>query len=252
MKKLSIGDVENITGLTARAIRLYESQGLLTPARTSGGRREYGDVDLAKLAAIQTLKEVSFPLSEIRAVLADDVSMEAMIDFRLATIERQIRQLQDAKSKLAPISQAISDGAILNTGAIIALIKASLSHRSDAAWALAWMRFSKELPPKEWCNIIDYMGEGHNSPDAKWRDLGRRIQESMPLDPTDGKAQEFLDEWRLLMSEFQAVATQEQIKLAEKFWKKVGDWGHLVDQPMSEEIIALMKAAAVSREQNQL
>jgi MerR family transcriptional regulator/heat shock protein HspR len=50
-------------------IRLYETRGLLTPARTSGGTRQYSDADIAVLLHIGELLEQGLNLAGIAKVL---------------------------------------------------------------------------------------------------------------------------------------------------------------------------------------
>ena len=46
---MKINDVERITGLTQKAIRLYESKGLVNIARDENGYRNYSDEDIEDL-----------------------------------------------------------------------------------------------------------------------------------------------------------------------------------------------------------
>ena len=46
---LSAADCASRTGLTARALRVYEEFGLIAPRRSAGGWRQYGPHDLMKL-----------------------------------------------------------------------------------------------------------------------------------------------------------------------------------------------------------
>ena len=58
MAVFPIGTVMKLTDLTARQIRYYEDQGLITPERTSGNRRMYSLNDLDRLLEIKDyLKE---------------------------------------------------------------------------------------------------------------------------------------------------------------------------------------------------
>ena len=45
----AISVVAELAGTGQQNIRLYETRGLLTPARTSGGTRQYSDADIALL-----------------------------------------------------------------------------------------------------------------------------------------------------------------------------------------------------------
>jgi MerR family transcriptional regulator, heat shock protein HspR len=50
-------------------IRLYETRGLLTPARTAGGTRQYSDADIAVLLRIGELLEQGLNLAGVAKVL---------------------------------------------------------------------------------------------------------------------------------------------------------------------------------------
>jgi DNA-binding transcriptional MerR regulator len=50
-----IGDLARSAGTTARALRYYEEQGLLTPERDANGYRRYGPDDVAVVHRIRAL-----------------------------------------------------------------------------------------------------------------------------------------------------------------------------------------------------
>src|SRR5215471_7814275 len=67
-----VGAVANATGLTVRTLHHYDEIGLLKPsARLAGGHRVYDAEDVARLYRIIRLRQLSFPLSQVAAVLAD-------------------------------------------------------------------------------------------------------------------------------------------------------------------------------------
>ncbi|MET8093258.1 MerR family transcriptional regulator [Micromonospora sp. NPDC005220] len=67
---LTIGDVADHFGLPAHVLRHWESVGLLSPARVTGGRRRYTRDDLFRVASILRAKQAGLPLPDIRAFLA--------------------------------------------------------------------------------------------------------------------------------------------------------------------------------------
>jgi len=70
MGRLTIGEVGKRTGLTGKAIRLYETRGLLpAPGRTEGGYRTYSEHDVAVLRFIAQARALGLSLSEIRRIL---------------------------------------------------------------------------------------------------------------------------------------------------------------------------------------
>lgn len=66
----TIRDLARDFGVTLRALRFYESRGLLSPAR-SGVERLYSDRDRVRLTLILKGKRLGFTLTEIRTMLAE-------------------------------------------------------------------------------------------------------------------------------------------------------------------------------------
>ena len=64
----SIGDLSREFGVTTRAIRFYEDQGLLSPTR-NGQNRIYRPRDRVRLKLILRGKRLGFPLKEIRELI---------------------------------------------------------------------------------------------------------------------------------------------------------------------------------------
>ncbi len=63
--RLSIGQVANRTGLSVSAIRFYETRGLVTPIRNTGGQRRYLPSDIRRLSFVLIAQQLGFPLGEI-------------------------------------------------------------------------------------------------------------------------------------------------------------------------------------------
>jgi DNA-binding transcriptional MerR regulator len=60
--EMSIGELATRFGLAPHVLRHWESMGLLTPNRETGGQRRYDDADLARVAMILMGKEAGFGL----------------------------------------------------------------------------------------------------------------------------------------------------------------------------------------------
>ena len=62
--------VEGRAGLTAKAVRLYEARGLLSPTeRTSSGYRCYTEHDIQLLRFIRQARDLGLSLAEIRTII---------------------------------------------------------------------------------------------------------------------------------------------------------------------------------------
>jgi DNA-binding transcriptional MerR regulator len=66
---LSAAECARRTGLTVRALRVYERHGLIEPARSGKGWRLYGPKELQRLNVIVTLKTFGMTLAQIRSLL---------------------------------------------------------------------------------------------------------------------------------------------------------------------------------------
>ena len=64
-----IGELSRATGASARSLRYYEEQGLLVPARTASGYREYGPRAPESVRRIRALLAMGLPSAAIRELL---------------------------------------------------------------------------------------------------------------------------------------------------------------------------------------
>jgi DNA-binding transcriptional MerR regulator len=83
----TIGQFSRISGLSIKTIRLYHEKGLLAPAWVDGesGYRYYDDRSAEKARAIVYLRELDFPLGDIKEIL-DNFQEDAQL---LGFLERQ-------------------------------------------------------------------------------------------------------------------------------------------------------------------
>jgi MerR family transcriptional regulator, heat shock protein HspR len=65
----SIAVAAELTGLHPQTLRMYEQEGLLTPARSSGGTRRYSTGDIDRLHQIMALTSDGLNLAGVRRVL---------------------------------------------------------------------------------------------------------------------------------------------------------------------------------------
>lgn len=91
-KYLHIGQVAERTGLSAKALRLYEARGLLAPdGRSSSGYRLYGAKALGRLAEIVVLRRAGFTLTEVAALLQHAAPARNLIEARIVTLRHEVQ-----------------------------------------------------------------------------------------------------------------------------------------------------------------
>jgi DNA-binding transcriptional MerR regulator len=90
----TVGQVAKQTGVNPKTIRYYDKVGLLKPSgATAGGYRLYRAEDVERLEFILTLRQVGYPLREIRKILDANIDPENAIDLQLKAITEQIGRL---------------------------------------------------------------------------------------------------------------------------------------------------------------
>jgi DNA-binding transcriptional MerR regulator len=95
---LRIGELARRSGVSAKALRLYESSGLLRPdAHSPAGYRLYGQSALRRLSQILLLRRAGFPLKRIADLISDDgAGMRELVDAQIVRLEQQAREAQAA------------------------------------------------------------------------------------------------------------------------------------------------------------
>jgi MerR family transcriptional regulator, heat shock protein HspR len=90
----AISVAAELAGLHPQTLRIYEREGLLEPARSSGGTRRYSGEDVERLRLIADLTTAGLNLAGVKRVLALEAELEAM----RATIKRLDGELQRQRS----------------------------------------------------------------------------------------------------------------------------------------------------------
>jgi len=86
---VKINQVETITGLTQKAIRLYEAKGLLRVDRSENGYRNYSERDVETLKTIKLLREAGVAIPDIKLYLCGVITLDEMVDKRKKEIEAE-------------------------------------------------------------------------------------------------------------------------------------------------------------------
>ncbi|MCS4488482.1 MerR family transcriptional regulator [Streptococcus sciuri] len=112
MGVFSIGAVMKLTDLSARQIRYYEDQGLISPERTSGNRRMFSLNDMDRLLEIKDFLDEGLNIAAIKREYADrkDRSLQKQQALTDEDVRRILRDELQNQGRFATLSQTIGNG----------------------------------------------------------------------------------------------------------------------------------------------
>jgi MerR family transcriptional regulator, copper efflux regulator len=108
-----IGQLAERLGITTKAIRFYESIGLLPePSRSPSGYRSYDEPDADRLTFIKTAQRLGLSLDEIKEIIAFRDRGERpcgyvgeVLDRQVADLDRRIREMRDLRDELKSLQR---------------------------------------------------------------------------------------------------------------------------------------------------
>ncbi|WP_338580504.1 MerR family transcriptional regulator [Pseudomonas sp. MAG733B] len=99
---MKIGELAQVSGLTASRIRFYEAQGLIQQVqRSANGYRRYPQQVLQTLQIIQCAQQAGFSLEELKNLLPDNVTGAFKHDELMVSLQRKIEQIEAMQLHLA-------------------------------------------------------------------------------------------------------------------------------------------------------
>ncbi len=110
---MNIGTVAEITGLSAKTIRYYESVGLMPqPARRANNYRDYGTAEVETLRFVQRSRRLGFSLEDVANLLAlwqnkerSSADVKSLALRHVTEIERRIRELEAMRSVVIDLAE---------------------------------------------------------------------------------------------------------------------------------------------------
>ena len=110
---MQIGTVADMSGVSAKAIRYYESIGLIEAAsRSHSGYRIYGERDLRTLRFIQRARSLGFSVEEVGALLTlwrdtdrHSAQVKALAGRHVEEIDRKIAELGGMRDTLTDLME---------------------------------------------------------------------------------------------------------------------------------------------------
>ncbi|MFZ5618367.1 MAG: MerR family transcriptional regulator [Pseudomonadota bacterium] len=244
---LTIGEVAARTGLTERALRHYENEGLLKPSRTAAGRRFYVARDLEALAQVSAFKRAGFTVAQIRSLIRGIAELSFLVDAQLSALKAQANEIETAVLLLSSVRERLGKGEALGAATLCELIRTGEKTMEEKQWKKVLDRYYTPEEQAHWrekkVDLAKAAGFDQAAYTKAWEDLSARIEAALPLDPASDKAQGFVEEWNKLLEPFMKIASPEMMKGAANMWSRIEEWEGDVKSPVSSKAAAFIREA---------
>ena len=124
-------------GVSAKALRLYEQRGLVTPVRTGAGWRAYGPAEMARAGEIAALRALGLSLAQVARVLdGDAAALEPALAAHQANLEGHARDIAGVIDKVRGLRTGLASGQAPEAAELARLMAPSATLK--AAFELPW------------------------------------------------------------------------------------------------------------------
>jgi DNA-binding transcriptional MerR regulator len=231
---LNAAECARRTGLTIRALRVYERQGLIKPIRSAKGWRLYGPSEIQRLNIIATLKTFGMTLAQIRALLkTKPPPLAQVLQMQLRVCRARRDEAQESLARVQTALATIESGKTLTLEALCeltrsmemgnhhAIIRELINERITPEEERAYMTWAAARPPEEVKAMQEY--------GAAVRVLFRSLQElrDKQCKPDAPEVQSLITEWNALavrhgLRQFMTTLMEWNPVVAQK-WLQVGE-----------------------------
>lgn len=135
------------TGVTVRALRVYENYGLITPGRSAAGWRRYGTRELLKLNEISLLKVLGLTLNQIRELTRrpSPPSLRQLLELQLGTWKLRRAETERGLAVAEAALQQLQTGRSLSVEELCSLIRSFEMTQSTTHAAI--QAADQQVPP---------------------------------------------------------------------------------------------------------
>ena len=137
------------TGLTVRALRVYERYGLIRPKRSASDWRLYGPAEITRLTEIIALKRLGLSLRHIARLLAGHpADIGTLLQMQKQSLLEKRDLLERALKTIGNMQDKLNTGASLSVDELLHLVK-DTNMTDPSMNSIAWRRYEQARPRTE-------------------------------------------------------------------------------------------------------
>ena len=124
------GQTARRLGVTTKALRVYEREGLVVPHRAESGWRLYGPAQIARLHQIIVLRDLGLSLKSIRKLVGTHSRLRDVLRLQRETLESQQDRIRRAIALIETAQRQLDEGRDLSLDDLAILTKETVVQQS--------------------------------------------------------------------------------------------------------------------------
>jgi len=192
---MTIKEMSEVSGVSARTLRYYEEIGLFSPAeRSEAGYRLYDEKTLESLRHILYFREMDIPLNTIKKIISDPaLDQNHILKMQKKMLEAERKRLDQLIDSIeAALKGAEMDFTVFTREESAELFETMLEHMPEKMKDMAIKEFgsvsqwrdhyldavSKEKVQRQYAKVVEWYGGKDAYMDSVKKPLSERIRES--------------------------------------------------------------------------
>ena len=171
---LNASEAARRLGVSVKALRLYERQGLVTPGRSAAGYRMYGPDEMTHAKQVVALRTLGLSLAQVARVLdGEPQDLAGALAGHAVTLDKEIHALVARLDRVRHIQSDLAQGRMPADGELTELLDQPEHHVAFALpwpWGGEWFELH-DIRPLNY--LIGSLGSGKTR-------LARRLAETLP------------------------------------------------------------------------
>ncbi|MEM1403850.1 MAG: MerR family transcriptional regulator [Pseudomonadota bacterium] len=219
---LTASQITAATGLSVKALRLYERHGLINPGRNAAGWRSYNEETIEQLHKIQLLKQMGLRLAEMREVLADGAPTEQLLSAQETVLASQQQRLSNTLMAVRHALHQLRGGKELSIDDLVELLKETMN-MNEQSWSAAEQELAaKHYSPSQIERIVEHKQSADFIDEIAdvWDSLIQDIEAAQGLSPDSATAKDIAKRWLSASLEFHDG--DESLMAATENWYRDG------------------------------
>jgi len=199
---LSPSETARRLGVSVKALRVYEAQGLVEPVRTENGWRAYGPEQVARLHQILALKRLGLPLRAIGELLAGRFkALDAVLEVQERALRRGKTEAERGLRLLAAARRRLARGETLSMDDLSQLTRETTMQEN-------------RLDPEEWGHVFTPLAAKYFTAEEEDQFRARQAAEGEGLDEVWAG---LIGEGKALLAEGKAPDSAEAMDLGRRW-----------------------------------